>query len=574
MALSSREADDEGASPYNGFTAMKNIPTSSAFPVTERTGCKSFVALTLCFLFVFAVAAAFRIPQISVRPVHGDEANQAVKTGILYDTGKYAYDPHEHHGPTLYYAALPVLYLCGVPSFEASSIVHYRVVPLFFGLLLILLLWPMRKALGGWATLWAALFLAISHPFIFYSRYYVQEMLLVCFVQAVLAAGWWFIRRPTLPRAAVLGLCLGLVHATKETSIVIAFAMVGAIVLTVIYSRLRDKVPFKAAWDQVASPRMSGLLLVTALVAIGISVALFSSFFTHWRGPLDSILTYTGYFSRAEGTGSSGVHDKPWYYYLSLLAYVYRQAGPRWTEGPALFAGLLGLIAVLVVRLPGKNGEDREAAQSVLFRRFLLFYTLITVVVYSVIPYKTPWNLLVFYHGILLIAGVGTAALIHVARWRLLQAALVLVFLAGAAFMARQSYYGNYVYYADARNPYVYAHPSKAVERIAERVNDIARISGEGSSMHINIIRPDGDYWPLPWYLRAYKRVGYWHRIPDNADASVILVTPSLHEQLADHLHNQYMVEFQALRPGILLNAYIRQDLWDAFIKTRSGTGG
>ena len=136
-----------------------------------------------------------------------------------------------------------------------------------------------------------------------------------------------------------------------------------------------------------------------------------------------------------------------------MLAYVYRQAGPRWTEGPALFAGLLGLIAVLVVRLPGKNGEDREAAQSVLFRRFLLFYTLITVVVYSVIPYKTPWNLLVFYHGILLIAGVGTAALIHVARWRLLQAALVLVFLAGAAFMARQSYYGNYVYYADARNP-------------------------------------------------------------------------------------------------------------------------
>ena len=230
------------------------------------------MALTLCFLFVFAVAV-FRSRRFPGTATHGDEANQAVKTGILYDTGKYAYDPHEHHGPTLYYAALPVLYLCGVPSFEASSIVHYRVVPLFFGLLLILLLWPMRKALGGWATLWAALFLAISHPFIFYSRYYVQEMLLVCFVQAVLAAGWWFIRRPTLPRAAVLGLCLGLVHATKETSIVIAFAMVGAIVLTLIYSRLRDKVPFKAAWDQVASPRMSGLLLVTALVAIRISFA-------------------------------------------------------------------------------------------------------------------------------------------------------------------------------------------------------------------------------------------------------------------------------------------------------------
>ena len=569
-----RESDDEGDSPYNGFTIMNKVAKSSASSVTGGMGRKALVAMALCFFLVFVAAAAFRIPNLSVRPVHGDEANQAVKTGILYDTGKYAYDPHEHHGPTLYYAALPVLRLCGVPSFEASSIVHYRVVPLFFGLTLILLLWPMRKALGGWAALWTALFLAVSHPFIFYSRYYVQEMLLVCFVQAVLAAGWWFIRRPTLPRAAVLGLCLGLVHATKETSIVIAFAMVGAIVLTMIYSRLRDKVPLKAAWNQVASSRMLGLLLVAALVAIGVSVTLFSSFFTHWRGPLDSILTYTSYFSRAEGAGSSGVHDKPWYYYLSLLAYVYRQAGPRWTEAPALFAGILGLLAVLAVRLPDKNDDDRDAGQSVLFRRFLLFYTLITVVVYSLIPYKTPWNLLVFYHGILLLAGIGVTSLIRFARWRPLQTILVLMFLTGAAFMARQSYYGNYVYYADARNPYVYAHPSKAVERIFERIEDIARISGEGYQMHINIIRPDGDYWPLPWYLRAYKRVGYWHRIPDNADASVILVSPGLHEQVAAHLRSQYMVEFQALRPGILLNAYIRQDLWDAFIKTRSGTGG
>lgn len=563
-----------GFLPFNGIIDMTTVPTACASPSADGRWSKSCLAMLVCFVLVLTVAAAFRFPGLSVRPVHGDEANQAVKTGILYDTGNYAYDPHEHHGPTLYYLALPVLRLCGVPSFEASSIAQYRVVPVVFGFLLIVLFWPLRKALGGWAVVWAALFLAVSHPFVYYSRYYVQEMLLVCFVQAAFAAGWRFVRRPTLARAALLGLCLGLVHATKETSIVIAFAIIGAIALTLAYTRVRDRVPFAAAWRQAASPCLAGLLPVAGLVALIVSVTLFSSFFTHWRGPLDSILTYTGYFTRAEGAGSAGVHDKPWYYYLSLLAYVYRQAGPRWTEAPALAAGILGFLAVLTVGLPGTNDEKQEAAQSVLFRRFLLFYTVITLVVYSVIPYKTPWNLLVFYHGILLLSGVGVAALIRFVPWRPLQAVLVLVFLAGAAFMARQSYWGNYVYYADARNPYVYAHPSKAVERILERIDDIARISGEGHELHINIIRPDGDYWPLPWYLRAYNRVGYWHRIPESADAAMILASPGLHDPLSAHLHNPYMVEFQALRPGVLLNAYIRQDLWDAFMKTRSGASG
>ena len=74
----------------------------------------------VCFLLILCLAAAFRVPRLTLRPVHGDEANQAVKTGILFDTGEYRYDPHEHHGPTLYYLTLPVLYFCGVSSFEDS----------------------------------------------------------------------------------------------------------------------------------------------------------------------------------------------------------------------------------------------------------------------------------------------------------------------------------------------------------------------------------------------------------------------------------------------------------------------
>ena len=39
------------------------------------------------------------------RTLHPDEANQAFTTGRLLETGTYTYQPQDHHGPTLYYAA-------------------------------------------------------------------------------------------------------------------------------------------------------------------------------------------------------------------------------------------------------------------------------------------------------------------------------------------------------------------------------------------------------------------------------------------------------------------------------------
>src|SRR5579859_5820655 len=55
---------------------------------------------------LLALAAfGLRSWELSSRPMHADEANQAVKAGELVETGRYAFDPHEHHGPTLYYAA-------------------------------------------------------------------------------------------------------------------------------------------------------------------------------------------------------------------------------------------------------------------------------------------------------------------------------------------------------------------------------------------------------------------------------------------------------------------------------------
>ncbi|MDX9975728.1 MAG: hypothetical protein RBU21_22295, partial [FCB group bacterium] len=50
---------------------------------------KNDIIFAVLLLGVALGALWFRLPQLDLRPMHGDEANQAVKTGLLLEEGKY-----------------------------------------------------------------------------------------------------------------------------------------------------------------------------------------------------------------------------------------------------------------------------------------------------------------------------------------------------------------------------------------------------------------------------------------------------------------------------------------------------
>ena len=68
------------------------------------------------------------------RTFHPDEANQAFTTGRLLETGVYRYDPKDHHGPTLYYAAAAVQKAAGNNSTATLDGTLLRCPPLLFGI--------------------------------------------------------------------------------------------------------------------------------------------------------------------------------------------------------------------------------------------------------------------------------------------------------------------------------------------------------------------------------------------------------------------------------------------------------
>jgi uncharacterized protein (TIGR03663 family) len=502
-------------------------------------------------LLIVIAALALRLPFLGERPMHNDEAVNGIKFGQLWEHGAYRYDPNEHHGPSLIYATDALAGLTRAPDLDHFSEARLRLVAVLFGVGLLLLLPLVADGLGRRATLWAALFTALSPAMVFYSRYYIHEIPFVFFAFLGLGAGWRYWRTRKIGWALVAGFGVGLMHATKETFVFNLVAVALALGLNQTWNRMLD-----ASGLPVKAPRLNFIHVAAGLgVWVVVALLLFSSFLTNASGPLDSFRTYAPWFARA---GGESPHIHPWHYYLHRLLFFHAGKGPVWTEAVILLLAGIGAVAAFL----RKGLADANAS----FVRFLALYTVALTGAYSVISYKTPWCLLSFWHGMLLLAGVGTVVL--VGRFkpptsRLLAAAVVLV---AAIHLGWQAWQLSVPLAADQRNPYVYAHTSPDILRLVQQVESLAKAAPEGHQMLVKVMAPDSDFWPLPWYLRAFKRTGWWEELPSDPFAPVMIVSAKFQAAL-DEKKTHLMVGIYQLRPGVFFELYVQLELWQTYLK-------
>lgn len=472
-------------------------------------------------LAVIALAAlALRTVDLARRPMHADEANQAVKAGELLEAGSYAFDPRDHHGPTLYYAALPVARLRGQHTLAALDEISVRLVPALAGTLAVLLLaalaWPSSPSpaddRGCWPALAAAAFLAVSPPAVYYSRYFVQETLLVAFTLGtfVCTKCWW---RTGFARWAVAaGACVGLMAATKASAPLFAFAALAALVLV----RPRPAAPSRLVRD----------LLLAAGAALLVAALFYSSFGTNPGGLRDAFAAVGHGWTRVSGeTG----HEKPWWYYLRLFTWQ-RTGGLVWEQLAFTGLGLAGL-AVAVV-----SGDK--------LTRWAAGYTVIIAAVLCLTPYKTPWHAVHLVPGLALLAAGALAAV--PGRWLAPVATAVTL-----AMLADQTWRTSFVRPADGRNPYAYVHSSPDVLKyraLAEAA--LARAPQEP----VRVI--GAEYWPLPWYLRGLPRTGYWSTPPETCDGALVIATVAQSSAVRARLHGNYAETYLGLRPGVMCTVF------------------
>ncbi len=147
-------------------------------------------------------------------------------------------------------------------------------------------------------------------------------------------------------------------------------------------------------------------------------------------------------------------------------------------------------------------------------------------------------------------------------------AALAVAGLA-CAVSAYQAWVVNFREYDNDRYPYVYSHSRREMLALVEEVERLAERTGRGREAAVSVASPE--YWPLPWYFRDYKGVGYHGSVSASYDAqSTPIVIGRESENPAEDQVGKLraalgpgyeQVGSYALRPGVRLALFARRDL-------------
>ena len=441
--------------------------------------------------------------------MHTDEAINAYITGQLLDGEKYQYDPIDRHGPALVELTLPIVHLEGAQKFSDLTETQLRLVPVLVGSATILLFAAAVEIFGFIPSLVAALLFAFAPLPVYYSRYFIHETLFVAATLGLILSGARALLKNSLTAATLAGFCAALMLACKETAALHFFAL-GLAVTIGWRLRATGKIPSLKIW----------LTAVTTFLLAGI--LMFTWFGQNWSALADLFRAIPHLAARASGEG----HEKPFWYYLVLLA-------GGWSGGLILALALLGIFR----------------ATNSFTRLSLAIYTVLIYTIYCAIPYKTPWLALNFWLPLSLLAGFAVEWLWFASTRFSRRAAIVIGCGALGILIAHDTRQRVFIFPADERNPYVYAHTTEDLLGLPIRLEELAQ-QDKIPNPRIAVIAKDA--WPLPWYLRKFLNVGFWQPNQEIGDTDFLITTTDVSGKLAERLKN-FRPDFFGVRPNVLL---------------------
>ncbi len=463
------------------------------------------------------------------RTFHPDEANQAFTTGRLLETGRYAYQPQDHHGPTLYYAAAAMQKAAGHNNTASLDGSLLRSTPLVFAVLGLAFGVSAVKRLAKSVVLGHlfAFLLGTAPFFAFFATDFIQESLLACFLLMMFWAGTGYLhpgkKWKTGTWALFFGSAAGLAFATKETCL-ISFAAATLAAAPFLVRRLKVAKLRARARDGVLA--VLGFLIIASI--------LYSDFGRDFHGVYNAFIAAPlSYLGRAAGDAAASTganwHVHPWWQYFQWLFSGHLSLANFICLGLSL--GVLAIPAGRARRAPLNDliGRARRARRSVFL--FTTIYALLVLAFYSAIPYKTPWCALQILVPLLLASFLGCInfceALHSVAleKHRAMSPKTISVLsytplLCLAALLLYANVSDLVKMWRDPDSPDIpcnYAAASPEVKDLAATV--AAAMESQTSKPEtpfVAVALPAADTWPFPWYNRNYERqTGYWNSIGD-----------------------------------------------------------
>ena len=509
-----------------------------AFDIPERAWLYAGAAVLL-------LALLLRVYALDMKPLHHDEGVNGFFLTNLLRQGRYAYDPENYHGPTLYYLTLPFAALAGLHTFLI------RLVPSLFGVGVVWLVLTLRRYVGTVAALAAALLVAVSPACVFYSRYFIHETPFVFFTLGLVVSALRFRETGAASELLLASASAALMFATKETAFISVGTLGLAWLTAVTWERARGGGRGRAVraaesegggFAKLRREGRAGVVLLGAAALFALMwVAFYSSFFTHWKGAFwDSFDA----FVRWKKTGMSEFHGKPWHTYVQWLGQ---------EDVAVLVLGAVGAAVALFER-----GLNRFAV-------FFAAWGFGLLAAYSLISYKTPWLVLNFVVPLAVAAGYAAQAFGAWATrapgrgWR--AAAAVAAF--AAIFGLYHTLVINFRDYDDDKYPYVY---SQTRREFHDLVREIERAGERAGTKQPVFATASPEYWPSPWYFRNNPNAGYEGQPAPHYDPQKTIAIIGRQDQLPQLQRaagDAYarVGDLYPLRPGVNLVLFVRRDL-------------
>ncbi|MEA1907362.1 MAG: TIGR03663 family protein [Euryarchaeota archaeon] len=478
----------------------------------------------ILFLAIIILATALRFYALDDRVFHHDEGVHGYLTYKLFKDGAYHYDP-TYHGPFLYYTTAAIFHLFGDSNFTA------RLLPAIAGVLLITLVFALRDKLGHTGALLTAAMLAISPSFLYYSRFFRNDIYLALFSLIFVVSAVKYIKYKNdwhrwiyVCTGAMAG---GLAVCTKENAYIIAGFF---FLFTLVYI--------------IAKKEINTTILIDTLLFTLISVAVFALFYTNFLtdpGALFSVvpdaISHWAEMHRIERIGGH------WSFYLPILV--------RYELLITSFA-LIGGVHYL------RKGN--------IFMIFLLYWGIASLITYSYLQEKVPWLVLHILLPFTLIAGAYLGELLPSLprKSRTVEIVVMVAVVLMAGLFIHQSTYINYCENTVSDEITVRDLPVhgliyvQTTSEVLDVVDFVDQQVMNDPNTNILIAAPENDYWPMPWYMRNHKDCGYLNSVPEKSNSDIVIIPEEKRHNIT--LHWSYSNREFTLRPGYNMLMYYKPD--------------